>query len=104
MEEQLKQIAASYDKGIEYGSQGIDLYKDLPASILNDPDYELYQKAAAEDKLSHSGSIEIQEFLAPAPGKKFADLGCCLNLMFRDYDKWTSSYYGVDISQKPLNY
>ncbi len=32
----------------------------------------------------------------------FIDLGCCLNFMFRGYDKWPSIYYGVDISGKTI--
>ena len=34
----------------------------------------------------------------------FIDLGCCLNLMLKGYDKWPSKYHGVDISSKPLSY
>lgn len=33
---------------------------------------------------------------------KFIDCGCCLNLMFKGYDKWPSMYYGVDISSETI--
>lgn len=38
----------------------------------------------------------------PNSNMKFVDLGCCLNLMFRGYDKWPSEYYGVDISSETI--
>lgn len=39
MESKLDIVAKSYDNTIEYGRKGIDLYKDLPEYITNDPDY-----------------------------------------------------------------
>ncbi len=41
---QLESIADTYDKAIDLGRKGIDLYKDLPEYITNDPDYPFYQK------------------------------------------------------------
>lgn len=102
MENQLDSIAKSYDKAIALGKQGIDQYADLPKHILNDPDYPLFQALAAEGNLSDSGRKEIMDFLAPDASMQFIDLGCCLNLMFRGYDKWPSLYHGVDISNETI--
>lgn len=102
MEKQLEQIMNSYDYAIDIGRKGIDPYKKIPSYIMNDPDYHLYQKASQEGLLCDSGSFELKEFLAPQRGMKFVDLGCCLNLMLRNYDQWDSDYSGIDISPKTI--
>ncbi len=102
---QLEAVAQSYDRGIELGRNGIgsDPYGEgLPEYIKNDPDYAAFQNARAEGLDSDSGSIEIREYLAPASNLNFVDLGCCLNLMFNGYDKWPSTYHGVDISSETI--
>jgi SAM-dependent methyltransferase len=99
MENQLELIAESYDKAIEFGKRGIDLYNDLPEYITNDPDF---QKWKQEYVHGDSGCKEIKEYLLPHTNMKFIDLGCCLNLMFRGYDKWPSTYHGIDISNKTI--
>ncbi len=102
MESQLELVAQSYDKAIEMGRKGIDLYKDLPEHIRNDPGYPTYEKLMQEGGTSDSGRNEIREFLSPQVGLSFIDLGCCLNLMFNGYDQWPSTYHGVDISSKTI--
>jgi ubiquinone/menaquinone biosynthesis C-methylase UbiE len=102
VENQLECVARSYNKGIDLGRRGIDLYKELPAYITKDPDYPLYEKMQQEGTLSDSGRQEIVEYLDPRVHMNFVDLGCCLNLMFRGYDKWPSTYHGVDISSKTI--
>lgn len=102
MEEQLNKVSLSYDKGIDLGRKGIDSYSNLPDEIIHNPNYKLFQKMQNENKLSDSGRKEIHEYLSPTTTMKFVDLGCCLNLMFRGYDKWESTYYGVDISPKTI--
>lgn len=101
MENQLEIIAKSYDKSIDLGRKGIDLYKNLPESITSDPDYTKY-KTELKCGFDGSGAKEISEYLLPNSNMKFIDLGCCLNLMFRGYDKWSSEYYGVDISSETI--
>ena len=101
MENQLELVARSYDKGIDFGRRGIDLYKGLPEQITDDPDYPVYQKVLMEGA-SNSGNQNIMNYLSPTINMKFIDLGCCLNLMFRGYDGWPSTYYGVDISSKTI--
>jgi len=98
MEDQLKAVADSYDRSIDFGREGIDPYKTLPERITSDPSYKLFVKMQENGNLSDSGREEIRAFLSPKPEIRFIDLGCCLNLMFRGYDKWESLYHGVDIS------
>ncbi|MCH4886239.1 class I SAM-dependent methyltransferase [Acidaminobacter sp. JC074] len=101
MKDHLKSVAQSYDKAIELGKKGINLYKDLPDFITNHPDYQTYlilQNEVGQD----SQRNEIKDFLNPDNNMKLVDLGCCLNLMFNGYDEWTSSYYGLDISKETI--
>ncbi|MCI8363612.1 MAG: class I SAM-dependent methyltransferase [Eubacterium sp.] len=101
--DQIEAIAKSYDKGIDMGRKGIDLYENLPEEITNHPDYVLFEKMKYDGNLSDSGRKEILDYLLPEKGMKFVDLGCCLNLMFRGYESWPSTYYGVDISSKTID-
>ncbi|MFD1177828.1 class I SAM-dependent methyltransferase [Paenibacillus puldeungensis] len=102
MANQLESVSKSYDKAIDFGRRGIDLYEDLPEHITNHPDYPIFQRLKMEGSLSDSGRKEIKEYLSPDTNMKFVDLGCCLNLMFNGYDKWLSTYHGVDISSKTI--
>lgn len=102
MEEQLKLVAESYDRGIDLGKQGMDSYDNFPAYITNHPYYPLFQKMR-ENVTSDSAGKEIVEYLEPKAGMKFIDLGCCLNFMFSGYKDWPSVYYGVDISSKTID-
>lgn len=102
MGSQLELVAESYDKAIDLGRRGIDSYKELPGYITDDPNYPLFQKMQMDGTLSDSGRREIIDYLSPATDMNFIDLGCCLNLMFRGYDNWPSTYHGVDISSKTI--
>ncbi len=42
MRNQLKFVAESYDKAIDLGRRGIDLYKELPEYITSDPNYPVF--------------------------------------------------------------
>lgn len=101
MQSQLGLVAKSYDKTIDLGRRGIDLYKELPDYITNDP-YYLAFKAELEGGFRGSEYIEIQNYLMPNTNMNFIDLGCALNLMFKGYDEWPSTYHGVDISDKTI--
>lgn len=102
MEKQLKLIAQSYDKGIDNGNKGINIYENLPDYITSHPDYPVYVSSQKDVGQSDSKRKEIKNFLMPKESMKLIDLGCCLNLMFNDYDKWDSKYYGIDISKKTI--
>lgn len=93
-------VAKAYDRAIELGRKGIHL--EYPEYITNDPDYPLFLKATREGLDSDSGSKEIRDYLSPSVNMNFVDLGCCLNLMFRGYSEWPSTYYGVDISSETI--
>ena len=103
MNNHLKQVAESYDKGIDLGRDGVDSYDDLPESITSHPYYPIFQQMRESDTFSDSARKEIAEYLAPAAGMKFIDMGCCVNLMFSGYKDWPSTYYGVDISPKTID-
>lgn len=102
MDDQLELVAKSYDRAIELGRKGVDLYKQLPEQIRKDPGYPIFEKMMLEGGTSDSARKEIKEYLSPRAGMNFVDLGCCLNLMFGGYDQWPSTYYGVDISSKTI--
>lgn len=102
MKNQLELIAESYDRGIDLGRKGISSYEKFPSYITNHPNYPLFQQMQMNETLSDSGRKEIAGYLAPKAGMKFIDLGCCLNLRFRGYKDWPSTYYGVDISSKTI--
>lgn len=101
MDKQLEIIAKSYDTAIDLGRQGFpDQYSNLPQNITNATSYQQYK--SNRKNIEGSERKQIKAFLRPNKTKKFVDLGCCLNLMLKGYDKWTSLYYGVDISQKTI--
>ena len=102
MKEQLEQIRKTYDQAIEDGRKGINRYQQLPEYITSDPDYPWYVASQKENDFGDSGRQAIIDYLKPAKGMKFVDLGCCLNLMLNGYDEWASTYYGVDISPKTI--
>lgn len=60
MEYHLETIAKSYDRTIEFGRKGIDLYKDLPCYIKDNPDYPKW-KAEMEVGSEGSACIEIKD-------------------------------------------
>lgn len=101
-ENQLEVIEKSYDQAIDFGKKGINLYNNLPECITHDPDYLIYRKMVIEGGASDSARKEIRGYLSPNKNMKLIDLGCCLNLMFGGYDKWPSTYHGVDISSKTI--
>lgn len=102
MDKHLNLLAASYDKGIEYGSKGINLYDNLPDHIKAHKDYPKWDELMKNGHVPDSKRHEVKSFLDPKSNMKLVDLGCCLNLMFNDYDKWQSIYYGIDISPKTI--
>lgn len=102
METQIKEVAKSYDKAIDLGRKGIDLYNELPEYITNHPNYPLFQSLRSKGLLSDSARQEIKDYLSPLKDMNFIDLGCCLNLKFAGYDNWSSTYHGVDISSKTI--
>lgn len=102
MENQLELIAKSYDRHFgELGKKDALSYDNLPDYITNNPVYSKYKVAVASG-VGGSEYSGIKDYLLPDKDKKFIDLGCSLNLMFKGYDQWPSLYYGVDISSKTI--
>jgi len=100
---QLEQVAKSYDRHIgEYGKKDALSYDNLPDYIINDPDYPEYKMKLIGVEGESSRRNKIKDYLKPAKDMNFIDLGCCLNLMFKGYDKWPSTYHGIDISEKTV--
>lgn len=101
MDSKVKIVAESFDRTLKMSHQGINQYMKLPAYITSSPMYVKYQMIR-NDSETDSGNPQIYEFLKPSSEMKFVDLGCCLNLINRGYDKWESLYYGVDISKEVM--
>lgn len=102
MERQLERIAKSYDRHfIEYGKKDSLSYDNLPAYITNNPDYPAW-KAELDNGMEGGEPINIREYLSPSRGMNFISLGCSLNLIRKGYDKWPSTYHGVDISGRTI--
>jgi len=104
MEKHLEAIAKSYDRHfIEYGNENALSYDNLPDYIINNPDYphkEQENKSDWEDTRRR----KLIDYLAPAKNMNFIHLGCNLSLRFKGYDKWPSTYFGVDISKETIQY
>lgn len=98
MENKTDVVSKSYDRTIELSQKGIHQYKQLPDYITSNPMYLKYQRMQLDDE-SGSGNHKVKGFLEPCQGMKFIDMGCCLNLVDRNYKSWKSLYYGVDISK-----
>lgn len=103
MKKQLKIIGQSYDKSIDYGREGINLYENLPDYIRSHKAYSESVKLQKDVGQNDSKKKEIKIFLMPRKHMKLIDLGCCLNLMFNGYDTWDSTYHGIDISEKTIH-
>jgi len=102
MSSQLEQIAKSYDRHfIEYGKKDSLGYDNLPAYITNNPEYPAW-KAEVENGMEGGEPINVKEYLSPKQGLHFISLGCSLNLIRKGYDKWPSTYHGVDISRRTI--
>ena len=108
IENQLEQIAKSYDRHfIEYEKKDALSYDNLPNYITNDPDYSYWKNerenapSAGSERKKH-----VKDFLMPRKGMRSIQLGCGVNLITHkhgsDYNKWPSTYYGVDISRETI--
>lgn len=101
MDKHLESIAKSYDRAIDLGRKELpDQYSTLPKYIIDDENYGRYKLIKKNSEGSECN--QIKRYLKPKKNMKFVDLGCCLNLMLKGYEKWKSLYYGVDISEKTI--
>ncbi|MCL2408176.1 MAG: class I SAM-dependent methyltransferase [Oscillospiraceae bacterium] len=103
IENQLEQIAKSYDRHIiEFGKDDAPSYDNLPDYITGNPDYQ-HRIKENESDWEEIRRKKLKDYLSPTQNMNFIHLGCSLNLMFKGYDKWPSTYYGIDISKATIN-
>ena len=106
---QLEQIAKSYDRHfIEYEKKDALSYDNLPDYIINDPDYPYWKnEQESEPSTGSERKKHVKDFLMPGKGMKLIQLGCGVNFITHkhgsDYNKWPSTYYGVDISSETIS-
>ena len=104
MENQLEQVAKSYDRHFnEYGNKDAPSYDNLPDYITSAPDY-LHMKNEQESDWEEVRRKKLIDYLSPAKNMNFIHLGCSVSLKFKGYDKWPSTYYGVDISKETIQF
>jgi len=104
MEKHLETVAKSYDRHFIYHGKDEDLsYDKLPGYITSDPDY-LHKKKEQESDWEEVRRKKLIEYLSPSKNMNFIQLGCSLSLPFKGYDKWPSTYYGVDISKETIQF
>lgn len=94
MKERIGKISASYDRTVEFGSRGIDLYADLPDWITALPAFREFSEATG----CGSDHAAIRHFLDPRPGSRFLDMGCSANIITHRLYEWPSEYFGIDSS------
>ena len=102
MKNHLETVAKSYNRHFIYHGKEEDLsYDRLPDYITSDPDYQ-HKKKEQESDWEEVRRKKLIEYLSPSQDMNFIHLGCALGLMFKGYDKWPSTYYGVDISSETI--
>ncbi|MGB3478169.1 MAG: class I SAM-dependent methyltransferase [bacterium] len=97
LDKELDRIRKAYDLTVEQHGRGIDPFDTLPEDFKNSSDFIAFRKEMEAKKCS-SSDPEIEEYLKPASGMRFLDVGCCANLANYRLDRWPSTYYGIDIS------
>jgi SAM-dependent methyltransferase len=95
MEEQLEIIRKAYDLTVEMYNKGINPMDNIPEEIKNSNGYE---SLIAARYLLNSGAADIKKYLNPGHGMCFLDAGCSANIANYRLDRWSSTYYGIDIS------
>jgi SAM-dependent methyltransferase len=96
---QLEKIRRAYDGAVADHKQGSDPWDGIPEEFLKSSEFKAFKKDA-DPKLTGSAARDIRKFLAPHPGMRLLDAGCCADLAAYRLDRWRSTYYGVDISPK----
>jgi SAM-dependent methyltransferase len=94
VEERIGRISASYDRTIEFGNRGVDLYADLPDHITSLPAFREFSEATG----CGSDHAAIRHFLKPRSGARFLDMGCSANIITHRLHEWPSEYFGIDSS------
>ena len=97
---QLDRIRKAYDLVVEQYKKEINPLDNMSEEIINSHGF----KAIMADKNKiNSGASDIKEYLNPKSGMRLLDVGCSANLANYRLDRWSSTYYGVDISPALIN-
>lgn len=93
-----ERVRRAYDFTVEQYKNNIDPFKDIPEAFKES---ENFKKLISEaGPLCNSGAPDVKAYLMPEPGMKHIDIGCGANLVNHHLHRWSSTYYGVDISPK----
>ncbi len=95
MAEQLKRIRKAYDLTIEQHHEGIDPFDEIPSKLRSSPDFKAFRENTSQ---INCGAADVRDYLEPQSKMRFLDAGCSADLFNYRLDKWSSTYYGVDIS------
>ena len=99
-EEQVQIIKEAYDRTTEDYNKNISELDYLPVEFKNS---ERFKRFIKEVQSCNSGESRIKEYLNPAEGMKYLDVGSCANLIGYKLHEWQSLYYGIDISHKLIS-
>ena len=100
MDRQLDRVRKAYNLTVEQYNKGINPLDNVPEKIRNSP---FYKSLIADSGVLDSAAPDIREYLAPKPGMRFLDAGCCANIVNYRLDQWPSTYYGIDISPRLIS-
>lgn len=93
--QQLNLIRSSYDRTVSDFNKGIAEEDLLPPEFT---DSEGYKRFRSKSRSCSSGNPAIMNYLNPAKGMRYLDLGSCVNLIGYGLHKWPADYYGIDFS------
>ena len=94
---QLGKIRDAYDTTVRDFLAGVNPLTAVPNKFKNSRAFKAFIKEAGPE-ITGSSAPDIKEFLEPGPGMNCLDAGCCANLATKRFDKWPSTYFGIDIS------
>jgi ubiquinone/menaquinone biosynthesis C-methylase UbiE len=95
--QQLARIRTAYDSTVRDFKAGINPLGNVPKKFKNSKAFKSFLKEI-DPIVTGSSAPDIKDFLQPKLGQKCLDVGCCANLATKRFDKWPSTYYGIDIS------
>ena len=89
MDQHLQRVRDAYRTG-----RPAELMPSMPEEFTNSPAYKAF--IGDTDRTTSSNAPENRKYLAPAPGMRFLDAGCCGGYAEHQMWKWPSTYFGVD--------
>lgn len=95
--EQFYRIRTSYDLTVRDFKEGINPFAAVPKKFKRSKAFKSFLKET-DPFITGSSAPDIKNFLDPKSGMNCLDAGCCANLATKRFDKWQSTYYGIDIS------